>query len=223
MKDFDKILKGLLDEAGKNVDSGAVKEDFLKQIEEVSKIVEKGLGGQGINPIETLFKGIFDTTSEDTNCGNESCFCDGSCERKETVNPFGDIFNGKGLADLFGGLKPSFDFNTTSTSEIFGASNVEETDTNYVITIALPGINNSDISVSVEDETLKVTATVEASVEEATEEVKTVRKEYQKATINREFKLVKADVKKIKPVYKNGELTIIVPKVEVKPVYFDVK
>lgn len=90
---------------------------------------------------------------------------------------------------------------------------IRETKDNFVLTFELPGISKDDINIHFEDGLLKVEG--ERKEDEAMEGVSLLRRERRFGKFYRSFK-VKARVQsdKIEADYKNGLLTINLPKAE---------
>ncbi len=94
------------------------------------------------------------------------------------------------------------------------AVNIKENDKEVIVDVAAPGLTKKDFEISVENNTLTISAHKEAEkVEEGTNIVK---KEFDFENFQRSFTLPEDifDVENIKATYKNGVLEIIVPKKE---------
>jgi len=118
-----------------------------------------------------------------------------------------------------GGLMEKF-FNAP-LDEFFGlgkvmnvpAVNVSETDKEFSLTIAAPGLDKKDIKVDAYDDMLTISA--EKEKEEKSERYN--RREYNYSSWSRSFTLPEnCDAGKINAEYKNGELKIVIPKMEIK-------
>ncbi|MFI5153978.1 MAG: Hsp20/alpha crystallin family protein [Chitinophagales bacterium] len=94
------------------------------------------------------------------------------------------------------------------------AVNVNETDSEYALSIATPGLEKKDFKLLVEDGVM----TISAEKEEREEKIgKFNRREYNYSSWSRSFTLPEdADDSKIKAEYKNGELKIDLPRTEKK-------
>ena len=80
---------------------------------------------------------------------------------------------------------------------------------------SLPGVDPENIDVSVEDSVLTITATTNADVER--EEGKYLMRERRTGSFHRALRLPDTvDTERIQPGYKNGVLTITIPKAESK-------
>lgn len=209
---LEKVLADLLKNSG-NL-NGESNEDLLKKLEEVGKVVGEGLGSTSGNPIETVLKtfvggnlkdglGKMFEGSPDTNIFDTNIF--------DT-----DIFAGGIFA---GGNTPKE--TTENKSSGFGLANVTETDKAFKITVTLPGASKSNIKVSAEDDVIKLDVQIAENTN--VDGVKTIINEYTAKSFVRTFKLDKADNSKLVASFKNGELSIDVPKVEIEPVFFSVK
>ena len=94
------------------------------------------------------------------------------------------------------------------------AANIRELDEEYLVELAVPGLNKEDFHVEVDDHTLEIK--VEKESESSEEKEKYTRKEYDYTAFYRSFTLpeeVKAD--SIKAEYNDGVLRIHLPKTEV--------
>ena len=118
-----------------------------------------------------------------------------------------------------GGLMDKF-FNAP-LDEFFGlgkvmnipAVNVSETDKEFSLTIAAPGLDKKDLKVDAYDDMLTISA--EKEKEEKNERYN--RREYNYSSWSRSFTLPEnCDAGRINAEYKNGELKIVIPKMEIK-------
>ena len=95
------------------------------------------------------------------------------------------------------------------------AVNVEETDKEYRIEVAAPGLEKEDMQVSVEDGVLTISSEKEAENEEKKENY--IRREFGHASFRRSFTLPdEVSAEKISAKHKTGVLQVILPKAEVK-------
>ena len=95
------------------------------------------------------------------------------------------------------------------------AVKVEETNKEYVISVAAPGLNKEDFHVTVENDTLTIASNSKNTKEE--EQNNFLRREFNYEAFSRSFTLpenTKAD--KITASHKNGVLTISLAKEEVR-------
>lgn len=93
------------------------------------------------------------------------------------------------------------------------AVNVKESDKDYEITMAAPGLEKNDFKIDVNGSTLTVSAEKDEKREE--KENGYSRKEYSYKSFSRSFSLPENIIKdKIDANYKNGELILTLPKKE---------
>lgn len=114
-----------------------------------------------------------------------------------------DEFLPKNMTSVFGGE----DFFTTP------AVNIKETDTNFHLEVAAPGLQKEDFKLAVENNILTISAEQQKSSEDQTDNY--TRKEFQYASFKRSFQLpehIQDD--QIQATYNNGVLTIDLPKNE---------
>ena len=116
--------------------------------------------------------------------------------------------------NFFEGFLPEDRFLTfDSKFDLVPAANIEEKDTEFVISMAVPGVNKDDINVEVHDNVITISSEKEETSEES--EKNYSRKEYSYNSFSRTFKLpqnVKED--QIVANYENGELVLQLPKAE---------
>jgi HSP20 family protein len=94
------------------------------------------------------------------------------------------------------------------------AVNVNETDKEFKLTIAAPGLERQDFKVDALDDMLTISAEKEIREEK---DGRFNRREYNYTSWSRSFTLPEnCDAGKINAEYKNGELKIVIPKMEVK-------
>ena len=95
-------------------------------------------------------------------------------------------------------------------------TDIKENDNNYNIVIDLPGYEKEDIKISIDDGYLTVSATMNAKHDEE-EKGKFVKKERYFGECSRSFYVGdELESEEIKASFKNGLLTLEVPKVEAK-------
>ena len=119
-----------------------------------------------------------------------------------------------------------FSFLAPSTSFFEGwtpAVDIYEDNDKYVVKVELPGIKNEDIDVSLDDNTLTISG--ERKQEEEKKEGDTYRSERYFGRFQRSVTLpARVDANNIEAIYKDGVLTITVPKTEeAKPKQIEVK
>ena len=94
------------------------------------------------------------------------------------------------------------------------AVNVSETDKEFALTIAAPGLDKKDFKVDAYDDMLTISAEKEIREEK---NGRFNRREYNYNSWSRSFTLPEnCDAGKINAEYKNGELKVLIPKMEIK-------
>lgn len=123
------------------------------------------------------------------------------------------VFDGGWMEKLFNAPLDEF-FNFGKVMNV-PAVNVVETDKNFFISVAAPGLEKKDFRVDAFDDMLTVSA--EKEKEEKIEKGLFNRREYNYTSFSRSFTLPEnCNTGKIDAEYKNGELKIVIPKMEVK-------
>jgi len=109
---------------------------------------------------------------------------------------------------------PKFlDWNYESTST--PAVNVEETEKEYLIDVAAPGLEKEDFKVSIDNNVLTISSKKEVKNEENREGY--LRREFNYSSFSRAFTLPEnTETSKIKASHKNGVLSISIPKSQAK-------
>ena len=93
------------------------------------------------------------------------------------------------------------------------AVNVSETDKEFKLAIAAPGLEKSDFKIDAYDDML----TISAEHEREEKNGRYNRREYNYSSWSRSFSLPEnCDVEKVNAEYKNGELKVSIPKMQVK-------
>jgi HSP20 family protein len=129
--------------------------------------------------------------------------------RRNAVPAFVDEF----FSDTF--LPKFFDFNHGTGRVTVPAVNVEETDKEFNIEVAAPGLEKNDLKINVNDGVLTISSEKKTENEEKNE--KFIRREFGYTSFARSFTLPDdTDVDKIGASHKNGVLKITIPKAEVK-------
>ena len=117
---------------------------------------------------------------------------------------FDDFFN----ADWFGGT----DFNKIEFKT--PAVNVRETDNDFTVELAAPGLKKEDFNVEIENDILTISSETK-SEKETKEEGKYTRKEFTYNAFKRSFSLPETvNGTEIKASYENGVLLVTLPKKE---------
>jgi HSP20 family protein len=93
------------------------------------------------------------------------------------------------------------------------AVNVSEKEDQYVLEMSIPGFQKEDVAIEVDKDLLTISSEITAEKEESTEQF--TRKEFGKQSFRRSFNLPKTvDLDKIEASYKNGVLSMVLPKKE---------
>ena len=131
--------------------------------------------------------------------------------RTNSLPNFVDEFFNDGF--LTGFLTPDHNWQNNWTPAV----NVEETEKDYRIEVAAPGLEKNDIKVSVNDGVLSVAYEKKSEKEEKKDSY--LRREFGYNSFSRSFTLPEeTDVDKIIAQHRNGVLHITVPKAEAKVV-----
>ncbi|GFN22233.1 Hsp20/alpha crystallin family protein [Thermanaeromonas sp. C210] len=91
-------------------------------------------------------------------------------------------------------------------------ADVKETEREYVVEAELPGLEKENIQIVYDDNVLTISVKQEAIIDETRENF--IRKERRSGSIERRFYLEGVDEAKITASYKNGLLTVKLPKKE---------
>ena len=116
--------------------------------------------------------------------------------------------------------KDLFDWSNSNLGTSLPAVNISENDENYNVEVAAPGLKKDDFKVEVDNDVLTISSEKKETKEEANESERYSRKEFKYSSFRRSFALPEGqvDVDKIKAEYKDGILTLGLPKrEEVKP------
>lgn len=127
-------------------------------------------------------------------------------------NTFGLNFDdlGKAVDDFIHNIKVNDIFGTDATNNI-PAVNSFEYDDHLELQVAAPGLKKEDFELHVENDTLIISAN--ATVKEASEDLKIRRKEFNYSTFKRTFCLTdKFDYQRITAKYESGILFVTIPK-----------
>ncbi|MBZ4035305.1 Hsp20/alpha crystallin family protein [Flavobacterium sp. 17A] len=119
---------------------------------------------------------------------------------------FDDVFG----RDLFNWENNNF--STTSTT--LPSVNIKETDENYEVEVAAPGMNKEDFQVTLDNGQLLISSSKQHQVN--TEQENYTRREFSYQSFQRSFVLPKnvVDEDKIRARYENGILLLSIPKLE---------
>ena len=134
----------------------------------------------------------------------------------QTRDPFQNLFQ-----RLFGDTLPEL-YGVTETNSLPRA-NISETETSYELSFELPGVEEKDIQVHMQNQTLMVTA--ERKDQRETEGKRWHRVEHRYGQFSRTISLPHdATNKGIEAVYQKGVLTVTVPKApESRPAKVEVR
>lgn len=133
--------------------------------------------------------------------------------------------NGRALPSLRNNLSELFDMDRFFNEPFFESSllnssrfsrvpatNIQETDNEYMVEIAAPGMKKKDFHVNVENNTLEIK--VEREDESEEKKARYTRREYDYTAFFRSFDLPDSiDSEKIKAEYQDGILKVRLPKV----------
>ena len=93
------------------------------------------------------------------------------------------------------------------------AVDINEDNTSFILTADIPGLNKSDIDISIEDNTMKLSGSRE--YKKTDEGIEYHYQERNHGKFFRSFKLpISVDEENITAAFKNGILTVILPKTE---------
>ncbi|SFS33334.1 Hsp20/alpha crystallin family protein [Lutibacter maritimus] len=105
--------------------------------------------------------------------------------------------------------------NFSRTNTTLPAVNIKEDDEQFVVKVAVPGMDKKDFNINLDNNILTIQSEKEAENNDESENY--TRKEYSYQSFRRSFTLPKnvVDSDKIEANYVNGELQIIIPKLEI--------
>ncbi|WGH76470.1 Hsp20/alpha crystallin family protein [Tenacibaculum tangerinum] len=105
--------------------------------------------------------------------------------------------------------------NFSDTNTTLPAVNIKENENEFTVDVAAPGMNKEDFQVNLENDVLTISSEKQENKEDTNDNY--TRKEYSYMSFKRSFTLPKGivDSEKITATYKNGELKISIPKLEV--------
>lgn len=103
------------------------------------------------------------------------------------------------------------------------ATNISENEKGFNVELSIPGFSKDDITIEIENDVLKVSASIEVKNEEKDENQKVLRREFKASSFSRSFALPEnIDVENISASQSDGVLQITLPKME-KPTEEKVK
>lgn len=131
-------------------------------------------------------------------------------KRTQQLPVFGNFFDDFFAKDLFNWNDKNFaDFGHTLPSV-----NVKETDTNFDIELAVPGMKKEDFKISLDRNILTISSEQKTESEEKNENGKYTRREFNYQSFSRSFTLPSevVDSENIEANYADGILKIAIPK-----------
>jgi len=120
------------------------------------------------------------------------------------------------LPNIFNDLLNEFSIHTNDQRKLsFPAANIKETEKEFNLILAAPGIEKKDFNIDITDNVL--TISTERKIENEEVDKNYSHKEFDYQNFKRAFTLPKdiVNVDSIKASYKNGELIINIPKKEI--------
>lgn len=103
--------------------------------------------------------------------------------------------------------------NFTDIGSTMPSVNLSETEREYQIDLAAPGMKKEDFKVEIEDKTISITSEKEEKSEEKNKKENYTRKEFSYKSFCRSFHLPDAaETERIEATYKDGILHITIPK-----------
>lgn len=105
--------------------------------------------------------------------------------------------------------------NNSSTNSTLPAVNIRETNDNFIVEMAAPGMNKEDFKVELDGNNLVISSDKKDTYEEK-EGDRCIRREFSYQSFQRSFQLSKdvVDVDSIQAKYENGVLNLVIPKKE---------
>jgi HSP20 family protein len=123
---------------------------------------------------------------------------------KKGGSRFDDFFNGFFNDDFFSPMNFVFENNQKFNADI------RETEKEYLVSAELPGVKKEDINLEYRDNTLMISAKRDEEINE--EKDNYIRRERTYGQISRAFHVENVDKSQISAKFENGELQIILPK-----------
>ncbi len=96
-------------------------------------------------------------------------------------------------------------------------TDVKETDNAYTLEADLPGFNKEDIHIDLKDDTLTISATHNENKDEKDEDGKYIRRERSTSSYQRSFHVENLQPEDIDAQYRNGVLSVTLPKKQALP------
>ena len=105
--------------------------------------------------------------------------------------------------------------NNSSTNTTIPAVNIRESNENFIVEMAAPGMTKNDFKVELDGNMLTITSEKHGEAEQKDDEWYT-RREFSYQSFQRTFQLAKdvVDAEKIQARYENGVLHLVIPKKE---------
>jgi len=130
-------------------------------------------------------------------------------KRNDLFPGFNHLFDDFLTRDLWGSS------NNSSTSTTIPAVNIRETNENFEVEMAAPGMTKNDFRIELDGNMLTITSEKNEEREQKEGE-KYTRREFSYQSFQRSFQLYKdvVDAEKIQAKYENGVLHLIIPKRE---------
>ncbi len=95
------------------------------------------------------------------------------------------------------------------------AVNVQETDNDFKVELAAPGLSKEDFNIELDNDTLIISSQTKSEKETKENAGKYTRKEFSYGSFKRSFNLPEiVDNASIEAIYENGVLAVIIPKKE---------
>jgi len=117
------------------------------------------------------------------------------------------------LSELMEDFDRNFFFRSQENRANMPSVNIIETEEGFSLELAAPGLKKEDFKINLDNNILSISAETQNESEEKTE--KMIRKEFSYNSFRRSFSLPKAiDLEKIKADYKDGILSVGLPKRE---------
>jgi HSP20 family protein len=98
------------------------------------------------------------------------------------------------------------------------AANIKETDKDFTVELAAPGMEKKDFNIEMENNVMKISSEKKDEIEEKDEDGNYFRKEFSYHSFQRSFRIPEnvVNVDKIQANYKDGVLSIRLPKLDEK-------
>lgn len=120
-----------------------------------------------------------------------------------------------GFANLLSNIENSMAQNAENSCGDLPMVNIKNEDKNFVVDLAAPGMEKNDFSIKLENNRLTISSNKEEGNDETKENF--TLKEYSFNSFSRSFSLPKnIEFEQINAEYKNGILSVILPKKEVE-------